>query len=114
MYSYNGEFNEILIVDGKEYEITYHARQRMLDRKIEKEQLSEILINWVAKKFKAEHNSTGYFGIIPGHNGLIMVAVSANAPKITTIHFDRNATKYYYRGDYSYFDETRNETESPI
>ena len=43
-----------------------------------------------------------------------VVAISANASKITTIHFDRTATKYYNRGNYGYFDETRNETESPI
>ena len=114
MCRYYFEPNEFLVIGSKEYEITRHLKQRMLDRGIEREQLSEILINWVAKKFKAEHNSTSYFGIVLGHNELLMVAVSENAPKITTIYFDRNATKYYNKGDYSYFDETRNGTESQI
>ena len=114
MYSHNGESNKILIVDGKEYEITRHAKERMLQWGIEKEQVAEILIKWVAKEFNIDHNSTGYFGIVPGRTELLMVAISANASKITTIHFDRTATKHYNRRNYGYFDETRNETESPI
>lgn len=105
---------EILIIDGKEYEITQHAKERMSERKIEKESIIEVLTNWVAKKFKPEHNSTGYYGIIKGQTQLLMVAVSESESKITTVHPDSTATRNYRRGDYGYFDETRKETESPL
>lgn len=105
---------EILIIGGKEYEITQHAKERMTERKIEKDSVVEVLANWVAKKFKPEHNSTGYYGIIKGQTQLLMVAVSESESKITTVHPDSTATRNYRRGDYGYFDETRRETESPV
>ena len=105
---------EILIIDGKKYEITQHAKERMWERKIEKESVAEVLANWVAKKFNPEHNSTGYYGVVKGQSKLLMVAVSESESKITTMHPDSTATRNYQRGNYSYFDETRNETESPV
>ena len=110
---YNGSA-ETLIIAGKEYEITQHAKERMLERKIEKESVVEVLTNWVAKKYNPEHNSTSYYGVIKGQTKFIMVAVSESESKITTAHLDSTATRNYQRGNYSYFDETRNETESPI
>lgn len=114
MYDYDGISAEMLTIAGKEYEITQHAKERMWERKIEKESVIEVLANWVAKKFNPEHNSTGYYGVINGQSKLLMVAVSESKSKITTVHPDSTATRNYRRGDYSYFDETRNEAENPI
>ena len=114
MYDYDGISAEILTIAGKEYEITQHAKEKMQDRKIEMESIVEVLSNWVAKKFKPEHNSTSYYKMIKGQTQLLMVAVSENELKITTLYLDRTATRNYQRGGYSYFDETRNETESRI
>ena len=114
MCAYDGRSAEILVIDGKEYEIIQHAKERMAERKIEKESVVEVLANWVVKKYKPEHNSTGYYGVIKGQTQLLMVAVSENESKITTLYSDRTATRNYHRGNNSYFDETRNETESRI
>ena len=54
----DGRSAEILIIDGKEYEITQHAKERMTERKIEKDSVVEVLANWVARKFNPEHNSS--------------------------------------------------------
>ena len=114
MWDYDGLPAETLTIAGKEYEITQHANEKIWERKIEKESIVEVLSNWVAKKFKPEHKSTSYYGIIKGQAQLLMVAVSENELKITTLHFDRTVTRNYQRGDHSCFDETRNETESPV
>ena len=114
MYAYDGRSAEIIIINGKEYEITQHAKKRMSKREIEKESIAEVVTNWVAKKFKPEHNSTSYYRKINGQTQLLMVAVSENELKITTLYLDRTATRNYHRGNNSYFDETRNETESRI
>lgn len=109
------EPNEILATDdGSEYEITQHAKQRMLKWGIKREELSEVLVNWTAKKFNPEHNSVSYFGFVSERTYLLMAAASENGQKITTVYFDRTATRHYRRGNYRYFDETRNDAESRI
>lgn len=114
MCAYDGRSAEILVINGNEYEITQHAKERMSERKIEKESIVEVLANWVAKKFKPEHNSTGYYGLVKGQSKVLMVAVAESESKITTVHPDSTATRNYRRGDYGYFDETKNETENSL
>ena len=86
----------------------------MQERGIEREWVLQVLTNWVAREFNSEHNSTGYFGSVPGRSQFLMVAVSESGRTITTVHFDSTATRHYLRRNYSYFDEVKNEPSSPL
>ena len=114
MLSHGDQYDETIVVRNSQYTLSNHAIHRMLEWSIEKHQVSEILLNWVAKEFNPEHNSTGYFGVVPGRTQLLMIAISEDGRNITTIHFDRTATRHYHRKNYSYFDEINNEAESQI
>lgn len=56
---------------------------------------------------KRETDPLIFYGFIPGHSNLLMVAVSAYAPAIPTAYFNEPATDRYRRGEFGYFDEVR-------
>lgn len=101
------EPGEILIVDGKEYILTYHVKRRMEQRGVRIEWIYDVLTNWVARKFSKENNSMCYSKLLPEQKYLLMAAVSANRPAITTVHLDRDATETYNQRNADYFDEVR-------
>ena len=105
--AYDSDPDDRLVVGGKEYTLTYHVIRRIEERYIEREWIANVLTAWVARKFNEANNSMCYFGIIPGLSRLLMVAVSENRPSITTVHPNRNATKFYSRNQFDYFDEVR-------
>ena len=71
---------EVIVVNGREYLLTYHVKEQILARNIEKEWIESVLANWVARKFEVGHNSMNYYGAIPGRRRLFMVCVSVNRP----------------------------------
>ncbi len=107
MHLYDGELNEMLIIDGTEYKLSSHVKLRIKQRNIKLNWIADVLTNWVARKYMIEHNSMNYFGIIPGRNSLFMVAVSEYSPVIASAYFNSAATARYYGDKYNYFDEVR-------
>ena len=56
-----------------------------------------------------------YWGFVPGHRRLLMVAVSADDERIVTVHFDSGATRDYHRhrqGRRELFDEVQDASDS--
>ena len=98
---------EIPVVGGAGYRVTRHARERIQERNIQKEWVTNVLSNWIARKYDARNESMGYFGVVGELSHLLRVAVSNHSSAITTVYPDSNATLNYYRGYHDYFDEVR-------
>ena len=79
----------------------------MEQRNIQRDWISTVVNEWVARKYNSKNNSMNYYGFIAGQENLLMVALSEANLTIPTVFFDSGATDSYAQGDLGYFDEVR-------
>ena len=102
---------DVIVVGDRAYRLTYHVLQRIEQRELEREWIIDVLNNWIARRYEARNRSVNFYGFVPGHSNLLMVAVSAYASAIPTAYFNELATARYRRGEFGYFDEVRGGTD---
>ena len=90
----------VIFVSGRELRLSRHILDNMAQRKILREWVVQVLTSPVAVVDDETSNSTNYYGVIPGRNPLLKVAVSReNDGLVATTYFDSSATARYRRGE---------------
>ena len=77
--------------------------------------VERVLNDWVLRGIRTERDgsqSVAYFGMVPGVDGMVRVAVSLDDAVIITAFRDRTATRHWNRGNLNYFTLTYTDLEA--